>query len=156
MLLREKYILPESLTKTTCAEVVTRPDHLIQARGGAKLRSTHKGNRGEVRSFPILKILQTLTKKKSEKSAIWFSKNERVSSRSVCEISKETLPEAQRTQIINSVIRVISMTETNYTYFNLFKRRHLVVKFATNGSGVLWWPNLQLIHVVPSVDQICN
>ena len=70
-------------------------------------------------------------------------------------ISQKTLPEAQRTQIIDSVTRVISMTETNYTYFNLCKWRHLVVKFVTNASGAIWWPNLQPIQEV-SLKSISN
>ena len=32
---------------------------------------------------------------------------------------------------------------------NLCKWRHLVVKFATNASGVIWWPNLELVQVEP-------
>ena len=26
----------------------------------------------------------------------------------------------------------------------------------TNASGAIWWPNLQLMQVVPSCGQICN
>ena len=33
---------------------------------------------------------------------------------------------------------------------------HLVAKFATNASGAIWWPNLQLMQVVPSGGQIRN
>ena len=29
-------------------------------------------------------------------------------------------------------------------------------KFGTNANGAIWWPNLQLIQVVPSGGQICN
>ena len=36
------------------------------------------------------------------------------------------------------------------------KWRHLVAKFATNASGAIWWPNLQLKQVVSSGGQICN
>ena len=54
------------------------------------------------------------------------------------EILRKTLQEAQRTQIINSVTRVISMAETNYTYFNFRKWRHLMAKFANNASFALW------------------
>merc|ERR1711911_451456 len=39
---------------------------------------------------------------------------------------------------------------------NLCKWRHLVAKFATNASGAIWWPNLQLMQVAPSGGQICN
>ena len=31
-----------------------------------------------------------------------------------------------------------------------------MAKFATNASGAIWWPNLQLMHVVPSGGQIFN
>ena len=31
-----------------------------------------------------------------------------------------------------------------------------MVKFATYASGAIWWPNLQLMQVVPSGGQICN
>ena len=50
------------------------------------------------------------------------------------------------------VTRVISMTGTNYTYFNLCKWRHLMVKFVTNASGAIWWPNLQPIQVHSSTE----
>ena len=33
---------------------------------------------------------------------------------------------------------------------------HLVAKYATNTSGAIWWPNLQLMQVAPSGGQICN
>jgi len=36
------------------------------------------------------------------------------------------------------------------------KWRHLMTKFWTNPSCAVWWPNMQLIHVVPSGGQICN
>ena len=39
---------------------------------------------------------------------------------------------------------------------NQCKWRHLVAKFATKVSGAIWWPNLQLMQVVPSGGQICN
>ena len=39
---------------------------------------------------------------------------------------------------------------------NLCKWRHLVAKFATNASGAIWWPNLQLMQGAPSGGQICN
>ena len=39
---------------------------------------------------------------------------------------------------------------------NYYKWRHLVAKFATNASGAIWWPNLQLMQVAPSGGQICN
>jgi hypothetical protein len=29
-------------------------------------------------------------------------------------------------------------------------------KFATNASGAIWWPYLQLMQVVPAGGQICN
>ena len=32
----------------------------------------------------------------------------------------------------------------------------MVVKFAMNASGAIWWPNLQLMQVVPSGGQIFN
>ena len=32
----------------------------------------------------------------------------------------------------------------------------LVAKFATNASGAVCWPNLQLMQVVPSCGQVCN
>ena len=32
----------------------------------------------------------------------------------------------------------------------------LVANFATNASGDIWWPNLQLMQVVPSGGQKCN
>ena len=38
----------------------------------------------------------------------------------------------------------------------LWKWSHLVVKFETNASDALWWPNLQLVQVAPSSGQICN
>ena len=38
---------------------------------------------------------------------------------------------------------------------NQCKWRHLVAKFATNASGAIWWPNLQLMQVAPSGGQIC-
>jgi len=37
---------------------------------------------------------------------------------------------------------------------NQCKWRHLVAKFATKVSGAIWWPNLQLMQVVPSGGQI--
>ena len=36
------------------------------------------------------------------------------------------------------------------------KWRHLMTKFWTNPSCAVWWPNMQLIQVVPSGGQICN
>ena len=33
---------------------------------------------------------------------------------------------------------------------------HLMAKFATDASGVIWWPNLQLMQVALSGGQICN
>ena len=36
----------------------------------------------------------------------------------------------------------------------LVKWCHLVAKFATDASGAIWWPNLQLMHVVPCCCQI--
>ena len=41
-------------------------------------------------------------------------------------------------------------------YVDLCKWRHLLAKFATYGSGAIWWPNLQLMQVAPSGGQICN
>ena len=32
----------------------------------------------------------------------------------------------------------------------------MVAKFATYASGPIWWPNLQLMQVVPSGGHICN
>ena len=32
--------------------------------------------------------------------------------------------------------------------------RYLVAKFATNTSGVTWWPNLQQMQVAPHFGQI--
>ena len=37
-----------------------------------------------------------------------------------------------------------------------FVNSHLVVEFGTNSSGAIWWPNLQLIQVVPSGGHVCN
>ena len=31
-----------------------------------------------------------------------------------------------------------------------------MAKFATNASGAIWWPNLELMQVVPSGSLICN
>ena len=31
-----------------------------------------------------------------------------------------------------------------------------VAKFATNASGAIWWPNLELMQAAPSGGQICN
>ena len=31
-----------------------------------------------------------------------------------------------------------------------------MVKFATNASGAIWWPNIQLMQVAPSDGQICD
>ena len=31
-----------------------------------------------------------------------------------------------------------------------------MAKFATYASGAIWWPNLQLMQVVPSGGKICN
>ena len=39
---------------------------------------------------------------------------------------------------------------------NLCKWLHLVAKFANNANGAIWWPNLQLMQVVPSGGQIFN
>ena len=36
------------------------------------------------------------------------------------------------------------------------KWRHLITKFWTNPSCATWWPNMQLMQVVPSGRQICN
>ena len=38
---------------------------------------------------------------------------------------------------------------------NQSKLCQLVTKYATKTSGAIWWPNLQLMQVVPSGDQIC-
>ena len=35
--------------------------------------------------------------------------------------------------------------------FNQCKLCHLVAKYATNTSGTIWWSNLQLLQVAPSV-----
>ena len=37
---------------------------------------------------------------------------------------------------------------------NLCNRRRMEAKFATNASGVIWWPNLALMPVAPSGSQI--
>ena len=37
-----------------------------------------------------------------------------------------------------------------------FVNSHLMVKFGTNTSGDIWWPNLLLIQVVPSGGHFCN
>ena len=39
---------------------------------------------------------------------------------------------------------------------NLCKWSHLVVKFATNACGAIWWSNLKLMQVAPSRGQFCN
>ena len=36
------------------------------------------------------------------------------------------------------------------------KLMEVVAKFATDASGAIWWPNLQLMQVEPSGGQICN
>ena len=36
------------------------------------------------------------------------------------------------------------------------KWRHLVAKFATNSSGAIYWPTLQLVQVVSSAGLICE
>ena len=36
------------------------------------------------------------------------------------------------------------------------KKRQLVGKLATNASGAIWWPNLQLMQVAPSCGQISS
>ena len=40
---------------------------------------------------------------------------------------------------------------------NRAKLRHLVAKHATNSNtgGLIWWPNLQQMQVMPSDGQIC-
>ena len=32
----------------------------------------------------------------------------------------------------------------------------VTLPFATNASGAIWWPNLQLMQVAPSGRQFCN
>ena len=34
--------------------------------------------------------------------------------------------------------------------------RHLVANFATDASGTIWWPNLQLMQMSPSSGQFWN
>ena len=39
---------------------------------------------------------------------------------------------------------------------NQSKLCRLVAKYAANTSGAIWWPNLQLMQVVPSGGKIYN
>ena len=39
---------------------------------------------------------------------------------------------------------------------NQCKLCHMGTQFATDASGVIWWPNLQLMQVALSGGQICN
>ena len=39
---------------------------------------------------------------------------------------------------------------------NQSKMCHLLAKVATNASGAIWWPKLQLMQVASSCGQICN
>ena len=36
------------------------------------------------------------------------------------------------------------------------KLMEVVAKFATDASGAIWWPNLQLMQVEPSGGKFCN
>ena len=50
----------------------------------------------------------------------------------------------------------MQVTQSGGHLWKQCKYRHLVAKCATNASGAIWWPNLQLMQVAPSGGQICN
>ena len=50
----------------------------------------------------------------------------------------------------------MQVTQLGGKICNECKWFHLVSKFATNASGAIWWPNLELMQVAPSGGQICN
>ena len=45
---------------------------------------------------------------------------------------------------------------TSYTSYRLFTSYRLYTEKVTVSSGAIWWPNLELMQVVPSGGQICN
>ena len=47
----------------------------------------------------------------------------------------------------------MQVTQPGGKICNLCKWCHLVAKFATNASGAIWWPNLELMQVAPSGGQ---
>ena len=49
---------------------------------------------------------------------------------------------------VDKVTNMMAEFATNTNY--------LEAKFLTNESGATWWPNFQLMHVVPPGGQICN
>ena len=53
-------------------------------------------------------------------------------------------------QILNQVVPSVGQI------CNYYKWHHLVAKFATNASGDIWWPYLQLMQDAPSHGQIYN
>ena len=57
---------------------------------------------------------------------------------------------------INFTLQTMQMALPDDQILNQSKLCHLVTKYATNTSGAISWPNLQLMQVAPSVGQICN
>ena len=43
----------------------------------------------------------------------------------------------------------LTNSQTFVTLYKLYKWCHLVARFGTNSSGAIWWPNMQLMQVVP-------
>ena len=56
----------------------------------------------------------------------------------------------------NLLLLLMQVAPSGGKICNSCKFRHLVAKFATNVSGAIWLPNLQLMQVAPSGDQISN
>ena len=53
------------------------------------------------------------------------------------------------------VIQVMQVVDSIQVIDGFYTGRPKLVE-PTNASGAIWWPNLQLMHVVPSGGQIWN
>ena len=56
----------------------------------------------------------------------------------------------------NVAMQVTQVAPCGGQIWNLSRWRHLVGNFATNASGAIWWPNLQLMKETPPGGQTCN
>ena len=56
----------------------------------------------------------------------------------------------------NVAMQVTQVAPCGGQIWNLSRWRHLVGNFATNASGAIWWPKLELMQVAQSGGQICN
>ena len=67
--------------------------------------------------------------------------------------------------VINASLQLLEVAPPGDQIYSQFKWCQVMVKFrtlyrqcgnASDSSGTIWWPNLELMQVVPSGGQICN